>query len=40
MNFAVTTLYKTTDYWYPDHESSLLYSDSVVGIQWPLDGAP
>lgn len=33
-------LYKTTDYWYPEHERSLLWSDPVVGIQWPLDGGP
>jgi dTDP-4-dehydrorhamnose 3,5-epimerase len=29
-------LYKTTDYYYPEHERSLLWSDSNVGIQWPL----
>ena len=28
-------LYKTTDYWYPEHERSLLWSDLAVGIQWP-----
>ena len=28
-------LYKTTDYWYPEHERSLLWSDPAVGIQWP-----
>lgn len=28
-------LYKTTDYWYPEHERSLLWSDPVVGVQWP-----
>jgi dTDP-4-dehydrorhamnose 3,5-epimerase len=33
-------LYKTTDYWYPEHERSLLWSDPLVGIQWPLDGGP
>lgn len=33
-------LYKTTDYWYPEHERSLLWSDAQVGIQWPLDGQP
>ena len=33
-------LYKTTDYWYPEHERSLLWSDSTVGVQWPLDGEP
>jgi len=33
-------LYKTTDYWYPEHERSLLWNDAQVGIQWPLDGQP
>lgn len=33
-------LYKTTDYWYPEHERSLLWNDSDVGIAWPIDGAP
>ncbi len=43
--FVVTSesaefLYKTTDYWYPDHERSLLWCDPVIGIQWPLQGEP
>ena len=43
--FVVTSesaefLYKTTDYWYPEHERSLLWSDPTVAIQWPLDTAP
>ena len=33
-------LYKTTDYWYPAHERSLLWNDPAVGIDWPLDGQP
>jgi dTDP-4-dehydrorhamnose 3,5-epimerase len=33
-------LYKTTDYWYPEHERSLLWNDAAVGIAWPLDGQP
>lgn len=33
-------LYKTTDYWYPEHERSLLWSDPELGIDWPLSGAP
>ncbi|MFC5547928.1 dTDP-4-dehydrorhamnose 3,5-epimerase [Massilia aerilata] len=33
-------LYKTTDYWYPEHERSLLWKDPAVGIAWPLDGEP
>lgn len=33
-------LYKTTDYWYPQHERSLLWSDPALAIRWPLSGAP
>jgi dTDP-4-dehydrorhamnose 3,5-epimerase len=36
-------LYKTTDYYYPEYERSLLWSDADIGIEWPLhmlDGAP
>jgi len=33
-------LYKTTDYWYPEHERTLLWNDPALGIPWPLDGAP
>lgn len=33
-------LYKTTDYWYPEFERTLLWSDPVLGIEWPLAGAP
>ena len=29
-------LYKTTDYWFPAHERSLLWSDPALGIDWPL----
>ena len=43
--FVVTSesaefLYKTTDYWYPEHERGLLWCDPTVGIQWPLLGEP
>ncbi|SNZ20161.1 dTDP-4-dehydrorhamnose 3,5-epimerase [Cohaesibacter gelatinilyticus] len=43
--FCVTSdeaefLYKTTDYWYPEHERSLLWNDADVGIEWPLRDAP
>lgn len=37
---AVEVLYKTTDYWYPEHERSLLWNDPTVGVQWPVDGEP
>lgn len=33
-------LYKTTDYWYPAHERSILWNDPALGIQWPMDGEP
>jgi len=33
-------LYKTTDYWHPEHERSLLWNDPAVGIDWPTDGQP
>jgi dTDP-4-dehydrorhamnose 3,5-epimerase len=28
-------LYKTTDYWYPEHERTLLWNDAALGIAWP-----
>ncbi len=31
-------LYKTTDYWAPEHERSLLWNDPAIGIDWPLNG--
>jgi dTDP-4-dehydrorhamnose 3,5-epimerase len=33
-------LYKTTDYYAPEHERSLLWSDPDVGVKWPLSGEP
>lgn len=33
-------LYKTTDYWYPEHERSLMWNDPAIGIDWPLAGEP
>lgn len=33
-------LYKTTDYWYAEHERSLLWNDPAVGINWPIDFEP
>jgi dTDP-4-dehydrorhamnose 3,5-epimerase len=37
---AAEFLYKTTDYWYPQHERTLLWSDPALGIEWPLQGPP
>ncbi|MCE1184708.1 dTDP-4-dehydrorhamnose 3,5-epimerase [Zoogloea sp.] len=33
-------LYKTTDYYAPQFERSLLWNDPTVGVEWPLDGEP
>ena len=33
-------LYKTTDYYAPQHERTLLWSDPALGIPWPLSGEP
>jgi dTDP-4-dehydrorhamnose 3,5-epimerase len=33
-------LYKTTDYYAPAHERSLLWNDPALGIDWPLAGEP
>jgi dTDP-4-dehydrorhamnose 3,5-epimerase len=43
--FCVTSetaefLYKTTDYWSPAHERTLLWNDPQLAIPWPLDGEP
>jgi len=40
--FVVTSdvasfLYKTTDYWAPEHERAVLWNDPAIGIDWPLD---
>ena len=37
---AAEFLYKTTDYWYAEHERTLLWNDPTLRIEWPLDGAP
>lgn len=43
--FVVTSehaefLYKTTDYWAPEHERAILWNDPAIGIAWPLDVTP
>ncbi|AMO98689.1 dTDP-4-dehydrorhamnose 3,5-epimerase [Collimonas arenae] len=43
--FVVTSesaefLYKTTDYWAPEHERSILWNDPAIGIKWPIQGEP
>ncbi len=43
--FVVTSesaefLYKTTDYWAPEYERSILWNDPAIGIDWPMDAQP
>lgn len=43
--FVVTSesaefLYKTTDYWAPEHERCIIWNDPAVGIEWPIDVEP
>jgi len=33
-------LYKTTDYWSPEHERTLLWNDRALGIAWPAGIEP
>lgn len=37
---AAEFLYKTTDYWYPEHERTLRFDDPALGVAWPVDVAP
>ena len=37
---ATEVLYKTTDYYAPQHERCVLWNDPDIGIEWPLAGEP
>jgi len=32
--------YKTTDFYAPEHERTVLWNDPALGIRWPLEGDP
>lgn len=31
-------LYKTTEYWYPEYDRSIVWNDPQLAITWPLEG--
>lgn len=33
-------LYKTTDYYAPEHERCVMWNDPDIGVDWPLTGVP
>lgn len=33
-------LYKTTDFYAPEHERCIAWNDPAIGIAWPLEGEP
>ncbi len=37
---SAEVLYKTTDYYAPEHERTLLWNDPALAIPWPLAGEP
>jgi dTDP-4-dehydrorhamnose 3,5-epimerase len=37
---SADVLYKATDYYAPEQERTLLWSDPALGIRWPLAGTP
>ena len=37
---AAEFLYKTTDYYAPQYERTLLWNDPAIGINWPITAIP
>src|SRR6185369_8169802 len=33
-------LYKTTDYWAPEHERCITWNDPDLAVAWPISGSP
>jgi dTDP-4-dehydrorhamnose 3,5-epimerase len=40
MSDSADFLYKTTDYYAPEHERCVIWNDPDVGIRWPLEQDP
>lgn len=40
MSESADFLYKTTDYYAPEHERTIAWDDAELNIPWPLDGDP
>ncbi|HEX7636500.1 MAG TPA: dTDP-4-dehydrorhamnose 3,5-epimerase [Noviherbaspirillum sp.] len=37
---SAEVIYKTTEYWAPEYERSILWNDKSLDIDWPFDGKP
>ena len=37
---SVDFTYKCTDYYFQEHERTLLWNDPALGIEWPLTDEP
>jgi len=40
LSYTAEFLYKTTDYWYPEHERCIRWDDPTLAIDWQLQIAP
>lgn len=40
MSDVAEFLYKTTDYYAPEHERCVIWNDPTLGIDWPVEGEP
>lgn len=38
LTHAADFLYKTTEYWLPEYDRNILWSDPDIAIDWPLNG--
>lgn len=40
MSDTAEFVYKSTDYYFPEHERCIAWNDPQIRIQWPLNGSP